>query len=145
MHPQSRKEFNTSFSENAYQQFVSSIDSDFPGQLDFRIAETPVFIPSELKDNLLAACNEIIEVLLSPDFMEQTDRSVPEDQKVPNENKHTSFLAIDFAICKSESGELVPQLIELQGFPSLYGYQAYLSEKFPKHFSVSDNFEYSKN
>jgi hypothetical protein len=145
MHPQSRKEFNTSFSENAYQQFVCSIDSDFPGQLDFRIAETPVFIPSELKDNLLAACNEIIEVLLSPDFMEQTDRSVPEDQKVPNENKHTSFLAIDFAICKSESGELVPQLIELQGFPSLYGYQAYLSEKFPKHFSVSDNFEYTLN
>ncbi|MCE7038899.1 hypothetical protein [Dyadobacter sp. CY312] len=145
MHPGSRKEFNASFNENAYSQFVKAIDSDYPGMLDFRIAETPVFIPSPLKKNLLLACDEIIETLLSPDFREKTERAVPADQSVPNENEHTSFLAIDFAISKTETGELVPQLIELQGFPSLYGYQAYLSETFPKHFSIPNNFEYTLN
>jgi hypothetical protein len=145
MHHESRKEFNASFNENAYNQFVNTIDSDYPGQLDFRIAETPVFIPSELKQNLFLACDQIIETLLSPGFTEKTDRAVPADQSVPNENKHTSFLAIDFAVCRTETGELVPQLIELQGFPSLYGYQAYLSETFPKHFAVPANFEYTLN
>ena len=145
MHPESRKEFNASFNENAYDQFIKAIDLDFPGELDFRIAETPVFIPSELKQNLLLACEGIIDTLLSPDFIDKTERAVPQEQKVPNENGHTSFLAIDFAVCRTETGELVPQLIELQGFPSLYGYQAYLSETFPKHFSVPANFKYQLN
>ena len=145
MHPESRKEFNASFNENAYDQFIKAIDLDFPGELDFRIAETPVFIPSELKQNLLLACEGIIDTLLSPDFIDKTERAVPQEQKVPNENGHTSFLAIDFAVCRTETGEMVPQLIELQGFPSLYGYQAYLSETFPKHFSVPANFKYQLN
>ena len=145
MHPESRKEFNASFNENVYDQFIKAIDLDFPGELDFRIAETPVFIPSELKQNLLLACEGIIDTLLSPDFIDKTERAVPQEQKVPNENGHTSFLAIDFAVCRTETGELVPQLIELQGFPSLYGYQAYLSETFPKHFSVPANFKYQLN
>lgn len=145
MQHEARKEFNASFSEDAYKDFVAAIDTDYPGQLDFRIAETPVFVPANLKQNLLQACEEIITELVSSDFRAKTQRAVPINQFVPNENEHTSFLAIDFAICKSDTGELVPQLIELQGFPSLYGYQAYLSEKFPKHFAVSSDFGYTLN
>jgi hypothetical protein len=145
MHKAARQQFNASFTEDKYAGFVSGIASDYPGQLDFRVAETPVFIPKELKERLASACDEIIETLLSPDFRIKTDRAVPADQNVPNENDHTSFLAIDFAICKNEAGELVPQLIELQGFPSLYGYQAYLSETFPKHFNFPDHFRYTLN
>lgn len=142
MHPIARKNFNNSFSEEKYRQFVNSIESDYPGQLDFRVAETPVFIPAALRDRLHRACDEIIETILADDFKSKTARAVPADQNVPNENAHTSFLAIDFAVCKNEAGDLVPQLIELQGFPSLYGYQAYLSEKFPHFFDISSEFKY---
>ncbi|WP_149244006.1 hypothetical protein [Dyadobacter sp. 32] len=145
MHHPSRKEFNASFSEKAYEQFVKAIDSDYPGQLDFRIAETPVFIPIALKNHIISACEEIIETLVSPGFIKQTERAVPDNQRVPNENGHSSFLAIDFAICRSDAGELIPQLIELQGFPSIFGYQAYLSETFPKHFSIPTGFDYALN
>ena len=145
MHQEARKTFNSSFSEDQYRNFISNMAADFPGQLDFRIAETPVFIPAELKDDLVRACDEIIDTLLSPVFSEKTNRAVPAGQNVPNENAHTSFLAIDFAICKSEDGKLIPQLIELQGFPSLYGYQAYLSEMFPRHFNVLPGFKYALN
>ncbi|TDE15513.1 hypothetical protein [Dyadobacter psychrotolerans] len=145
MHKEARKQFNSTFSEEHYQNFVSNIATDFPGQLDFRVAETPVFVPAGLKESLVQACDEIIRTLLSPDFSKNTDRAVPAGQNVPNENSHTSFLAIDFAICKSPEGTLLPQLIELQGFPSLYGYQAYLSETFPKHFDVADDFNYALN
>ena len=143
MHKEAREAFNASFTDAGYQNFVSDIASTYPGQVDFRIAETPVFVTKELKKKLVRACDEIVETLLSPDFSDKTNRAVPADQNVPNENGHSSFLAIDFAICKNSSGELFPQLIELQGFPSLYAYQAFLSEAFPKHFDIAPGFSYA--
>jgi hypothetical protein len=142
MHKEAREAFNSSFTESKYADFVKSIEEAFPGQLDFRVAETPVFVPKALKDKINQASEEIIATLLSPDFKEKTDRAVPAGQSVPGENAHTSFLAIDYAICKDENGELIPQLIELQGFPSIFGYQAFLSESFKKFFSIPNDFDY---
>ncbi|MHA4740902.1 hypothetical protein [Dyadobacter sp. MSC1_007] len=142
MHKQAREVFNNSFTEKKYEDFVESLSSAFPGQLDFRVAETPVFVPKDLKEKLLEACRQIIATLSSPDFKAKTERAVPADQHVPGENAHTSFLAIDFAVCKNEDGKLVPQLIELQGFPSIFGYQAVLSESFRKFFDVKKRFDY---
>jgi hypothetical protein len=42
-------------------------------------------------------------------------------------------LAIDFGICE-ENGAVVPKLIEVQGFPSLYNYQINLYEKLKNHY-----------
>ncbi len=142
MHQQARSEFNISFSEDKYQKFIASIEDAFPGTLDFRVAESPVFVPADLKAKITKACADIITELRATDFIAKTNRAVPEKQNVPNENAHTSFLAIDFAICKNMSGELVPQLIELQGFPSIFAYQALLSEQFRAHFSINENFQY---
>ncbi len=134
MIPSIRQQFNESFTTEKYEAMIAEIHKDFPNQLDFRVAETPVFVPKDLKIKLLQACNDIIEVLLKPDFKEKTNRAIPENQHVPNEDAHPSFLAIDFAVCKDENGELNPQLIELQGFPSLFGYQWYLGQKYRKFF-----------
>lgn len=142
MHKQARETFNRSFTAKGYEEFIESLDAAFPGQLDFRVAETPAFIPKELTDKILRASDGIITTLTSPGFREKTDRAVPANQNVPGENAHTSFLAIDYAICLNANGELVPQLIELQGFPSIFGYQAFLSESFQKHFDVPEHFGY---
>jgi hypothetical protein len=142
MQKEAREAFNRSFTEEKYRKFIESFEAAFPGSLDFRVAETPVFVPADLKAKLLEASEDIISTILSDGFKEKTDRAVPPGQNVPGENTHSSFLAIDYAICKHESGELVPQLIELQGFPSLFGYQAFLSESFRKHFDVPADFNY---
>lgn len=134
MIPSIRQQFNESFTSEKYEAMMAEIHRDFPNQLDFRVAETPVFVPKDLKIKLLQACNDIIEVLLKPDFKEKTNRAIPKNQNVPNEDAHPSFLAIDFAVCRDENGELSPQLIELQGFPSLFGYQWYLGQKYRKFF-----------
>lgn len=134
-----RQTFNNAFSPETYRAFLEHIDHDYPGLLDFRVAETPVFVPRELKDKLIAACNAIIDVISAENFKELTERAIPAHQRVPNENGHTSFLAIDFAVCRDEAGELAPQLIELQGFPSLYGYQSYLAQLFRKFYPVPDS------
>ncbi|CAH0995045.1 hypothetical protein EMA8858_01165 [Emticicia aquatica] len=140
MIPSIRQKFNDSFSQEKYDAMIAEFHHEFPNQLDFRVAETPVFVPKELKIKLLHACNDIIDVLLKPDFKEKTNRAIPANQNVPNEDKHPSFLAIDFAVCKDENGDLTPQLIELQGFPSLFGYQWYLGQKYRKFFYDPKNF-----
>lgn len=142
MHKEAREAFNNSFSEKKYEDLVDSLGAAYPGQLDFRVAETPVFVPKDLKEKLLSACDDIIATLSSPDFKTRTDRAVLAGQHVPGENAHTSFLAIDFAVCRNEHGELIPQLIELQGFPSIFGYQAFLSESFKNFFDVKKGFDY---
>ncbi len=47
---------------------------------------------------------------------------------VPGENSHSHFIAFDFGICENEKGELEPQLIEMQGFPTLFAFQAWQAE-----------------
>jgi len=139
MHQAARKTYNEAFNDDSYQKFRASIEADFPGELDFRVAESPVFVPLVLKNKLIEACESFIDVIVADDFKAKTERAIPAAQRVPNENDHTSFLAIDFAICKDKNGELEPQLIELQGFPSLMAYQAYLSELFRFHFPIPDS------
>ncbi len=134
-----RRSYNAAFSEEKYQEFLDSIHQDWPNQLEFRLAETPVFVPASLREKLVTACESFIDTITAPDFKAKTEAAIPPDQRVPNENEHTHFLAIDFAVCKDENGELVPQLIELQGFPSLFAFQGYLPEKFKEHFSIPDS------
>ena len=140
MNKEARENYNQSFSEEKYQQMIAEIEAEFPGQLDFRVAESPIFVPNDLKIKILSACNSIIDKIKSPDFKEKTERAIPKSHFVPNETEHPSVLAIDFGITLDENGQLSPQLIELQGFPSLFGYQSYLSSKYKKHFSVSPKF-----
>ena len=56
------------------------------------------------------------------------------EHRVPNEDAHPTFLVVDFGICEGNEGELVPKLIEMQGFPSLYFFQNDLAEGYKKHF-----------
>lgn len=140
MIPEIRHQFNESFSKEKYEALLAEIERDFPSQLDFRVAETPVFVPQALKIKLLQACNDIIDTLTKDDFIEKTNRAIPDNQRVPNEDAHTNFLAIDFAVCRDVNGELTPQLIELQGFPSLFGYQWYIGQKYKKFFYSPKNF-----
>ena len=128
-----RELFNTQFSEQKYLDFKNDIASDFNYLPTFRLGETPFFISNELKEQLIEGCNQVISFIQRGDFKDLTNKSLELNHKVPNEDKHTSFLAIDFGICE-EDGQVLPKLIEVQGFPSLYNYQVNLYEKFKNHY-----------
>ena len=145
-----RQLFNQAFSPERYRAFLDKIETDLPGQLDFRVAETPVFVPKVLTDKLLQACDDIVRVITQDDFKALTSKAIPTGQCVPNEpydgpDAHTQFLAVDFAVCKDESGELTPQLIELQGFPSLYGFQPYVADLFRSIYPIPDDLSHLFN
>lgn len=148
-----RELFNTQFTDLKYQEFKDDIAADFDYLPTFRIAETPFFISNELKNQLIEGCNDVIAFIQQKEFKELTNNSLELNKKVPNEDHHTTFLAIDFGICE-EQGTIIPKLIEVQGFPSLYHYQINLYEKFKNHYpflaeltpfiSPIDSAEYSR-
>lgn len=140
MIPGLRKKYNSEFTLEKYNSFIKDIDSQFGYKVEFRIAETPIFIPSDLTASLISAGDEIVNYLLSEDFIVHSKTAIPPGLEVPNEDSHPKMLAIDFAVCRDDSGKLVPQLIELQGFPSLYFYQLLLNLKYREHFNIQDNF-----
>lgn len=142
MVPELRKRYNASFSNEKYEAFLAGLASKFNEAPAFRVAESPVFLPDDLKEKLFRACEEITDVIVRPDFKERSKGAILNGQVVPNEDEHTDFLQMDFGICKGENGELTPQLIEVQGFPSLYFFQQMLAEAYKKHFDVSDEYSH---
>ncbi|MFC0517558.1 hypothetical protein ACFFGT_25320 [Mucilaginibacter angelicae] len=130
MNPSVRKTFNEKFSDEKYSQFLDELNNDLKEPVSFRVAETPVFLTAGFRDKLITAGNDIIDTILRPDFKELTERAIPDLWRVSNENDHPHFIALDFGICKDEQGNIVPKLIELQGFPSLYGFQVHLGDTY---------------
>lgn len=133
MNPKYRQQFNDNFTTEKYDNFIDDITSDFDYKVTFRIGETPFFIPNDLKNQLLEASQEVISFIQKEGFNKLTNKALELNRKVPNEDNHTTFLAIDFGICE-EDGKIIPKLIEVQGFPSLYNFQYNLAEKFQKHY-----------
>ena len=140
MIPELRKQFNENFTPEIYQQFLKDLNSKHPGSIEFRIAETPIFIPKEFTKKMIDACESIVDVIVDPGFKKLTERAIPQNENVPNENDHTDFIAFDFGICENESGELEPQLIEMQGFPTLFAFEVYYPEVIERHFNIPENF-----
>lgn len=140
MVPAIREQFNESFTEARYQEYLFSLNEKFKGAIEFRVAETPVFIDKVFKNKILSACESIVDVIVQPDFIELTNQAIPANVKVPNENSHTNFIAFDFGICENEKGELEPQLIEMQGFPTLFAYQIWHDQINQQHFNIPANY-----
>ncbi len=134
MIPAFRKAFNESFTREKYEAFLRYLDTIHPGAIEFRVAETPVFVPKGFTEKMIDACESIVDVILDPSFKKMTDSAVPSQLKVPHENDHSHFIAFDFGVCVNEQGEYEPQLIEMQGFPTLFAYEVVLPEVFDRHF-----------
>ncbi|HLF45966.1 MAG TPA: hypothetical protein VI548_06055 [Chitinophagaceae bacterium] len=140
MIPSQRKEFNRNFSKEKYQAFLKDLDAVHPGAIEFRVAETPVFIPKYFTKKILDTCETIVDIIIDPLFKAKTKSAIPKSLQVKNENDHSHFIAFDFGICINEAGEYEPQLIEMQGFPSLFAFEVLLDEIFFNHFNVKDEF-----
>jgi len=141
MIPELREQFNAGFTSEKYEAFLKDLDSKHPGDIVFRIAETPIFVPKDFTTKMINACEAILDVIVDPKFKDLTKRAIPKNENVPNENEHTDFIAFDFGICENEKGELEPQLIEMQGFPSLFAFQVYYPQVIKRHFNIPANFD----
>lgn len=135
-----REKYNADFTQEKYAAFLNEFDQMFNKKVEFRIAETPVFVHKQLKQKLIDGGNQILKCVLTDDYLKQSDKAMPPNLFAPNEPARPQVLAVDFAICKDDKGEFTPQLIELQAFPSLFFWQDILAKQYKKYFSVPDGF-----
>ncbi|WP_228409360.1 hypothetical protein, partial [Chryseobacterium sp. HMWF001] len=129
MIPKYRKQFNQEFSQEKYNQFKEILEQKSGLETGFRISESPLFLTKEFESKLIDASESIISQIKN--LPEETlQKAIPDNCRVPNDTKQPHFFTIDFGICKSENGEIEPQLIELQAFPSLYAFQKVFEQTF---------------
>ena len=136
MVPSLRKEFNQQFSDEKYRAMLKELDDLYPNAIEFRLAETPVFIPKDFTSRMISACESIVDLITDPSFMNITADSIPEADKVAGKYGYPQMIAFDYGICKNKDGKIEPQLIEMQGFPSLYGFQVIYPDILRKHFNI---------
>jgi len=140
MIPSVRNNFNASFTKEKYQDYLSYIDHHYPNALDFRIAETPIFIDATFTATMLDLGNYVNEQILSTDFKKNTQASLAEQPITPNETHHPDCMVMDFAIAVVKKNNLVPRLIELQGFPSLFAFELLQEEALRDSYSLPDHY-----
>ncbi|QNF34614.1 hypothetical protein HUW51_18460 [Adhaeribacter swui] len=135
-----RSAYNAAFTEVAYQQLLADLNHNLEKKIEFRVAETPVFLTPEFKNKLIKAGDDLVSTIKKENFKKLTENAIPENWRVAHENSHPHFLTFDFAVTRDNTGALTPKLIELQGFPSLYGFQAKLAQAYQNNFPVSRGF-----
>ena len=87
MVPFLRNAFNLAFSKKAYESFLLDIESKYLNALDFRVAETPIFVDKAFKDKILETCESIVDTIVSTDFKQLSEAAIPFSEKIPKENK----------------------------------------------------------
>jgi hypothetical protein len=126
-----RKDFNRQWSADRYRRLLDRLDARCGAHVTFRVCETPVFIPRDLLRCMERSGTEIMEQLVgNTAYMAASERAIPARVRVPREDPHPLFAAVDFGITRTPDGELAPKLIELQGFPTLFAYQPVLGQEY---------------
>jgi hypothetical protein len=135
-----RKNFNDSFTEAKHLAYLTALNSHYPGALDFSVAETPIFIDKIFIDKVLATGNYITEQIQSPSFKTITEASLQNQPNTPNEPALPNCIVMDFALAINDNKEIVPALIELQGFPSLFAFEVLQDECIRNTYSIPAGF-----
>jgi hypothetical protein len=123
--PQLRSRFNTDFTPDKYAALLRCVNETEKWPADFRISETPIFLTREFTDEVTRAAREIVDLTRTPEFVRHAENAIPQGLEIPNQSGHPNFLVVDFAVCR-EGDRPIPRLIELQAFPSLFGFQLLL-------------------
>jgi hypothetical protein len=129
--PELRDSFNRRYQPAAYTALLAELEARCGLKVEFRVAETPIFVPLALLDQMAHIGMELAQSLLAnPGCLAAARSAIPPGYCVPGETAHPNFLTADFALIRDSAGRLVPRLVELQAFPSVYAYQAVLCSAY---------------
>lgn len=132
-----RAYYNRNFTEQKYRLFLDRLDAMCGMHIEFRVSETPVFIPFDLMQQMVDAGRQILLHLVHDgEYQARAARTIPHEFYVPNESSHPLFAAVDFGIVRLPDGTYAPRLIELQGFPTLFAFQPVQSLLFKEVFGL---------
>lgn len=131
MIPTLRARFNRDYRPEKYSALLASIADRCGMAVEFRVAETPVFMERARLDEMAAAGAEMAYRLIGDaEYMAAARQAIPRPYRVAGQSDHPNFLTADFALVRQPSGALEPRLVEIQAFPSVYGYQETLCSAY---------------
>jgi hypothetical protein len=135
-----RDQFNANFAPAKYTNLLARLNRLTRTSVEFRVAETPCFFARELINELAATGAELTRQLLNnPSYLQASNQTIPEQYRVPNENPQPNFMTVDFGLVRNPDGTLSPKLVELQAFPSIFGYQDILSRQYIETYNLDPN------
>ena len=138
MIPELRMRFNRSFTSERYASLLAWLEDHCGVRVEFRVSETPIFVPLALLQEMADAGGELAQALIGrADYMEAAQQAIPPPYRVAGNTAHPHFLTADFALVRDSSGDLAPRLVEIQAFPSVYGYQAVLGAGYREIFKLN--------
>jgi len=141
--PSLRQDFNARYRPVLYAEMLSSLDSAVGTHVEFRVAETPCFFSLALMDQAARIGSELTHRLVEdPDYLACSRAAIPDAYRLPNETPHPHFMTADFGLVKTPAGDLEPMLVELQAFPSVFGYQAVLSDTYRSVFKLDESLDH---
>jgi hypothetical protein len=142
MIPALRQQFNANYTLEKYQRLLKLLEQRCGTPVKFRVCETPCFLPKVLLDQMSEFGKELIHQLNSIEYRKASSVAIPDQFRVPRETNQPLFVQVDFGLVRDQSGKLQPKLVELQGFPSLYAYQALLSQSYGEVFDLDPSLKY---
>ena len=132
MIPELRRAYNAAYTDSRHREYARRLAERGRTEIPFRLAETPVFLPPELRDEMVEASLEIFRQLSTPVALYRSLAAVPQAFDVPGCDELPVFAVTDFAVTRDTSGRLIPKLIELQAFPTLYAFQVAQCEELAR-------------
>jgi hypothetical protein len=135
--PDLRAAFNAEFTKRAYGELLTMLDHRCGGPIQFRVAETPIFLPESTLTGMAKEGAAFAHYLVADEaYLAAARRAIPGGFDVAGQTSHPHFLTADFALVRDRSGELIPKLVEIQAFPSVFAYQAELCDAYTKAFHL---------
>lgn len=129
MIPALRARFNEQYSEARYHAFVEALTRRVGCPIEFRISETPCFFPEALMQSLVDASQTMVAQLLgNAEYRAAADAMVPDRFRLARGESVPTCVQVDFGLVQQPDGTVEGRLVELQAFPSLYGFQMALAE-----------------
>jgi hypothetical protein len=133
-----REAFNSRFSADKYAECLKNLNTRCGTEVEFRVAETPVFLPKAMMEGIAEAGARLAERLMGwPEYLKAARGLIPKGYFVADETAHPHFLTADFALVEEQEGGLSPRLVEIQAFPSVYAYQVALNHTYAEVFELS--------
>ena len=142
-----RGDFNARFTAERYAELLRKLDEQVGMHVEFRVAETPCFFAPELMERMVQAGVELTAQLLgNARYMAESRAAIPAEYCVPgllmDGDAHPHFMTVDFGLVRDAGGELQPKLVEMQAFPSIFGYQPMLAKTYIEVYGLDRGLTY---
>jgi len=122
MDPRFRVPFNARIDDARYHSYERELSRRLGCTFEFRLAETPLFLPDDFQAAIADSARAIVDQLSDQARLQRMKAAIPARWDTPGMDALPNLTQVDFAVVR-ENGVFVPKLIELQGFPSLTALQ----------------------